>query len=149
MVHDNGQPSTIKKVMFSYYPDSTRPRNAGVQKRWQDRIKSDLDHYNIRNWRRETLDRDKWRSTINRAAHVKPPVPNILDIVQQFKQRSTARKAASTAPPPPKVVELIPRNVKSTYTCPQCKKEFKPQGITKHARSCAKQWCKTNGIHVD
>jgi hypothetical protein len=58
MVDGNGEYSTVKKVMFSYYPDSTRPRNSGVHKRWQDRIKDDLDRYNIRNWRRETLDRN-------------------------------------------------------------------------------------------
>jgi hypothetical protein len=53
---------------------------------------------------------------------------------------STNRSSSS------KVTEILPRNPSGGYSCPQCKKEFKPQGITNHVKSCAKEWCKKNGI---
>ncbi len=50
---------------------------------------------------------------------------------------------------PFKVTDILPRNPSGGYGCPQCKKEFKPQGITNHVKSCAKEWCKKNGIFTN
>ncbi len=146
MMNEDDKPALIKKIMFSFYGDSKRPRNVGTCKKWEDRIKDDLDNLNIRNWRRATLDRDTWRKTINQYTLAKPPAPDILDIIQQVKQRTVQRRTAALNPPPPKVTEFIPRNNNKTYTCPNCKKEFKPQGITNHVKSCAKIWCQKNGV---
>ena len=146
MIDEDSEPLLIKKIMFSFYGDSKRPRNVGIFKRWEDRIKEDLDILKIHNWRRATLDCDSWRKTINQYTLVKPPAPDILDIVQQVKQRAVQRRTAALLPPPPKATEVIPRNNNKTYTCPNCKKEFKPQGVTKHVKSCAMKWCRKNGI---
>ena len=146
MMDTDGEPSLVKKIMFSFYGDSKRPRYAGTCKKWEDKIKEDLDSVKIHNWRRATLDRDTWRKTINQHTLVKPPAPDILDIIQQVKQRAVQRRTAALLPPPPKVTEVIPQNNNKTYTCPNCKNEFKPEGVTKHVKSCAKKWCQTNGI---
>ena len=53
----------VKKVMFSYFSKCKCPWNAGVRKRWHDKIHNDLEHSQVRNWRRDTLDRNKWRDT--------------------------------------------------------------------------------------
>ena len=146
MIDENNEPSLIKKVMFSWYGESKRPRNAGMYKKWEDRIMEDLEKLNVRNWRRATLNRDTWRATINQHTVVKPPAHDIHDIIQQIKQRAVQRRTAALAPPPPKVTQLIPRSNNKTYICPNCKKELKPQGITNHVKSCAKKWCQQNGV---
>ena len=145
----DGVPSLVKKTMFSYYPDSKRPRHAGVRKRWQDTIIDDLEKYGIHNWRRETPDRDTWRAKINQHTRTRSPASNILDIIRQAKQRAQQRRVAAFLHPAPKVIELIPKNNDRTHTCPNCKRKFQSQGITKHAKSCAKKWCMQNGISSD
>jgi hypothetical protein len=50
---------------------------------------------------------------------------------------------------PPKVSNILPRNSCGNYICPGCKKQYKPQGITNHVKSCDKEWCKKNGINVN
>jgi hypothetical protein len=70
-VGDDG-PRLVKKTMFSYVPDSRRPRNAGVRKRWEDKIMDDIGKCHISNWRRDTLNKDQWRALINKHVHVKP-----------------------------------------------------------------------------
>ena len=146
MVNNDGTPSIVKKVMFSYYPGSKRPRHAGVRKRWQDTVCDDLTKCRIRNWRKQTMNRDTWRALINEHTQVRPPATNLPCIVKHVKQRAQGRRAAALLPLSPRVTELIPKNHDNSYTCPNCKRNFKPQGITKHAKSCAKQWCFQNGV---
>ena len=146
MVKNDGTPSIVKKAMFSYYPGSKRPRHAGVRKRWRDTIMDDLAKCKIRNWRKQTMDRDTWRATINQHTQVRPPATNLLGIVQQVKQRAQDKRAAALLPLSPRITELIPKNQDNSYTCPNCTRLFKPQGITKHVKSCAKQWCSQNGF---
>jgi hypothetical protein len=67
-VGDEG-PRLVKKTMFSYFPDSRRPRNAGIHKRWEDKIMDDIGKCNISNWRRGTLNKDQWRALINRQVY--------------------------------------------------------------------------------
>ncbi|CAF2101238.1 unnamed protein product [Rotaria magnacalcarata] len=104
---DDNKLSMAKKVVFSYFPRANKPRNMGTQKRWQDKITEDLEKFNIRNWRRETLDKDKWRETINRFSHSNNPSSNISEAVQQYKQKADKRRVASNVPPPPKVTEVL------------------------------------------
>ncbi|CAF4721856.1 unnamed protein product [Rotaria socialis] len=150
---EDNEPSMVKKVAFSYFPRANKPRNMGTRKRWQDKITEDLEKFNIRNWRRETLDKDKWRETINRFAHSNDPSSNISEVVQQYKQKSDKRRVASNVPPPPKVTEVLTKqglkNNDGTYTCPNSKcprRIFKAQGITRHVNTCAPEWCKKHKI---
>ena len=146
MNNPDGSSSLVKKTMFSFYPESKRPLHSGVRKRWQDTITDDLAQVDIKNWRRQTMDRKNWRASINKKTQVQPPAANLAEIVKQFKQRADDRRATAALPPPPRVVELLRKNTDRTYTCPRCNVGFMPQGITKHVKSCAKQWCKLNRI---
>jgi lipopolysaccharide biosynthesis regulator YciM len=98
-----------------------------------------------------TLDRKKWRETINKNVHVKPASANIKDIVYQYEKQSAQRRkkdlASLTSSIKRKVTEILVKENKQ-YKCPGCKLKFKPQGITNHVKSCvaAKVWCKRNRI---
>ena len=72
MENEDWEASMAKKMMFSYLPDEKRPSNAGIRKRWEAKIMDDLAKFDIRNWRRETHDRDKWREIINRRVQSHP-----------------------------------------------------------------------------
>ena len=116
-------------------------------------LTEDLEKLNIRNWRRETLDKDKWRGTINRFVHSNDPSSNIPEVVQQYKQKADKRRAASNVPLPPKITEVLIKkglkNTDGTYTCPNSKctrRTFKSQGITRHVKACAPEWCKKHKI---
>jgi hypothetical protein len=147
----DGSPSLIKKTMFSYFHDEKRPSNIGRCKRWEDKILKDINELQIQNWRRLTLDRKKWRETINKDVHVKPASANVKDIVYQYKKQSAQRRktdlASLTGSIKRKVTEILVKENKQ-YKCPGCKLKFKPQGITNHVKSCvaAKVWCKRNRI---
>ncbi|CAF4499732.1 unnamed protein product [Rotaria sp. Silwood2] len=136
----------VNRKFRSSVEDVRRPRNSCVRKRWEDKILDDLDQCQIRNWRKVTLDRDKWRETINKNAQVKPPSTSITETVQHFKQRAQDRRTLARNGSPRKVTEILTRTVNNNYNCPRCKKSYRPQGITNHVRSCAMEWCKQNGI---
>ncbi len=144
----NNEPSIVKKAMFSYFPGCKRPRNAGVRKKWQDKILNDLEQSQIRNWRKETLDRNKWRDTINKNTQVKPLSTMITEIVEQVKQSTRDRRRTDGNGPPRKVTQVLVRTANKDYSCPKCNKSYKPQGITNHVRYCATEWCKQNGIQL-
>jgi hypothetical protein len=42
MQSEENEPSMAKKAMFSYFPQSVKPRNVGNRKRWQDKISEDV-----------------------------------------------------------------------------------------------------------
>jgi hypothetical protein len=140
--------------MFSYFPDSKRPRNAGARKRWEDKVMDDLGKCHISNWRRDTLNKDLWRALINKHVHVKPVHWNIKSIIHDYKGRAEKRRADHLATANDKmaraahvkVTSVLVKNQHNEYTCPKCRKSFKPQGITNHVKSCAEDWCKKNGI---
>ncbi|CAF0997471.1 unnamed protein product [Adineta steineri] len=50
-----------------------------------------------------------------------------------------------------RIIDRLMKNPDGEYNCPnaQCGKTFKPQGITPHVKSCAKEWLKQNGFSVD
>ena len=86
---------------------------------------------------------------IDLGTHYRPASSNIINVVQQLKQQAQVRRQAMATKVTciqRKVVEVIPRNVNGTYTCPACNKMFKPQGITKHVKSCSRTWCQQNNI---
>ena len=121
MNNPDGGPSLVKKTMFSFYPESKWPLHSGVRKRWQDMITDDLAQADIKNWRRQTTDRNNWGALINKKTQVQPPAANIAETVKLFKQRADDRRATAALPPPPRVVEHLSKNA-----------DFMPQGITKH-----------------
>jgi len=95
--------------------------------------------------RRDTLLRDKWREMINKPVQVKPIHNNIKNIVQEYKDMAVKRRIGVHQI---KVTEALKRNQNNTYTCPNCTKSFKPQGVTNHVRTCAKEWCIQNEIRM-
>ncbi len=141
MNKEDNEPSSVRKIMFSYYPNVKRPRNSGIKKRWEDKIEDDLNKCQIYNWRRDILVRDKWRELINKSVQVKPVHSNIKNIVQEYKNIAAKRRMGG---PQIKVTEALQRNQNNTYTCPKCAKTFKSQEITNHIRTCAKDWCIQN-----
>lgn len=123
----------------------------GRFKRWEDNILKDINILQIYNWRRLVHDRKKWREIINKDVYVKPVAANVKDIVYQYKYQAVQRRriglAAFNGTIQRKVTEvLIKQN--NRYTCPGCKLNFKPQGITNHVKSCAgaRIWCINNKI---
>ena len=87
-------PSIVKKAMFSYYPLEKRPRNAGKRKNWEDKILDDVTKYGIRNWRRESMNRNQGRISITKKAYTRPPTTtDILNTVQLFKHRANLRRS--------------------------------------------------------
>jgi hypothetical protein len=147
----DGSPSLIKKSMFSYFHNEKRPNNMGRFKRWEDKILKDIEDLQIYNWRRLTHDRTKWRELINKNVFTKPVASNIKDIVYEYKQKAAQRRrigfAAFNGSVKYKVTEVLVKQ-NNRFTCPGCKFNYKPQGITNHVRSCvdAKAWCIQNKI---
>ncbi|CAF5094844.1 unnamed protein product, partial [Rotaria sp. Silwood1] len=80
--------------MFSYYPHTKRPRNHGIRKRWEDKISEDMGKFEIRNWRRQTLDRKQWRQLINKHTQYQPVSLDVTTVVQQLKQQAQIRRQA-------------------------------------------------------
>ena len=150
MDNDKGEPSLVKKIMFSYFPNDKRPSNVGIRKRWEAKLMEDLVIFDIRNWRRDTLDRDKWRELINKHVWSRPTDRNMKEIIHRYKANSERRRTEEMAEArgagPRKVTEVLAKNTVGSYTCPKCRKLFKPQGITGHVKSCATNWCKRNNI---
>ncbi|CAF2121924.1 unnamed protein product [Rotaria magnacalcarata] len=152
---DDAEPRSVKKTMFSYFPDSKRPRNGGVRKRWEDKIMDDIGKFHIKNWRRDILNKDQWRALINKDVHMRPIHSNIKGIVHEYKDRAQKRRAnvvvtvngEMTVKTRVKVTEVLAKNQHNDYACPKCHRTFKPQGITNHVKSCAKEWCQKNGIN--
>ena len=60
MENNQGEVSLSRKVMFSYFPNEKRPGNVRIRKRWEVKITNDLEKCNVKNWKRETKDRDLW-----------------------------------------------------------------------------------------
>jgi hypothetical protein len=47
-----------------------------------------------------------------------------------------------------KVTEILVKDLRNLYTCPNCNKQVKPQGITGHVKACAKEWRKKKKIKL-
>ncbi|CAF1475500.1 unnamed protein product [Didymodactylos carnosus] len=141
------KPKLLKKVMFSYFPDARRPQNAGVRKRWEDKIADDIAKFGIKNWRRETMDKDKWRQIINKYVQIKPVHSNIQKLVHEYKELANRRRAEElarssqdnttstvTSQTPPMSTGVV------TNICPNCGQVCKNQrGVKIHRRTCDKK----------
>ena len=142
--------SLVKKIMFSCFPDIKRPGNVGIRKRWEDKIMEDLSVFNIKNWRRDTKNRDTWREMINKDVKTTAVTHSVKETLRKYKEEAAKRRSdevkTSHGRLPRKVTEVIKKETNNNYKCPNCHKHFKPQGITGHVRSCAKDWCRKNNI---
>jgi len=47
-----------------------------------------------------------------------------------------------------KVTEILVKDSHNYYTCPNCNKQFKLQGIIGHVKACAKEWCKKKKVKL-
>jgi hypothetical protein len=152
MLNTDHKPSVVKKITFSYFSIEKRPRNNGIRKRWEDKIQNDIETLKIKNWRKQTLDRDVWRDLINQNAQTRPVHQNIKEIIYDLKRRAVKRRgkelAAFHGVVQQKATEVLTKNNNNQYKCPGCGKYFKPQGITNHVKAChkAKDWCTKNKI---
>ncbi|CAF2924283.1 unnamed protein product [Rotaria sp. Silwood2] len=150
MEYDDNRVSLMKKSMFSYFSGSKRPGNVGIRKRWEDKIIEDLEKFGIKNWRKDTRLRDKWRQLINQNVGINPAHVDIKNILLDYKKRTQKRRSQESAAKrgiiQRKVAEILNKDNNNYYTCPKCGSRFKPQGITGHVKSCAKLWCKKHKI---
>ncbi|CAM2721164.1 unnamed protein product [Rotaria socialis] len=136
MMNSDNEPSVVKKITFSYFPEEKRPGNNGIRKRWEDKVKEDTEHCQIKNWRKYSLNRDHWRELINKNVQNRPVHQKIKEIIYEYKQRAVNRRndglAASHRVTKIKVTEILVKNTNNHYVCPGCGIQFKPQGITNH-----------------
>ncbi|CAF3911944.1 unnamed protein product [Rotaria magnacalcarata] len=152
MMNSDNEPSVVKKITFSYFPEEKRPGNNGIRKRWEDKVKEDIEHCQIKNWRKDSLNRDHWRELINKNVQNRPVHQNIKEIIYEYKRRAVNGinydLAASHGVTKIKVTEVLVKNTNNHYVCPGCGIQFKPQGITNHVKACvnAQVWCKSNKI---
>ena len=92
MNNDQNSPMLTKKTLFASFKDAKRPPH-GIKLRWKDKIMKDITISNIKNWRRESLDKDKWRKTINRDVKYNTIQTHATRIVREYKERAANRRA--------------------------------------------------------
>ncbi|CAF4436865.1 unnamed protein product [Rotaria sp. Silwood2] len=81
-----------KKVLFSSFDDAKRPPH-GVKLRWKDKIAKDLTLCEIKNWRREVQDKEKWRKTINKEVKSTTARSDAAHVIHEHKERAKKRRA--------------------------------------------------------
>jgi hypothetical protein len=92
MNNDQNSPMLTKKTPFASFKDVKRPPH-GVKLRRKDKVMRDINASNIKNWRRETQDRDKWRKTINHGVTYNIVHTDATRIVREYKERAANRRA--------------------------------------------------------
>lgn len=138
MIKDNNEPMLPKKLLFSYFPNTRRPQHHGIRKRYEDKIKSDLEQSNITNWRRDTMDRNKWRQIINRPVQVLTTSSSIKQTVHNYRQRALRRRAKETTQST-QPATLAPPPTRKSNECPNCNRICKNElGVKIHRRTCDK-----------
>ena len=90
MHNDQDSPMLTKNTLFASFKDAKRP-SRDVKLRWRDKIMRDINTSNIKNWRRETQDRDKWRKTINHGVTYNVVHTNTTRVIREHKERATNR----------------------------------------------------------
>lgn len=134
MLNADNEPSVVKKMTFSYFHGVKHPRSMGVRNRWEDKVLDDIEHLEIRNWRRQTMDRKQWKHLINKKCHSTAVNENIKGIIFKYRKRADERRAGVGTK---KSTEILTKGMDNQYRCPECKRKFKPQVITNHVKSCA------------
>lgn len=92
MNNDQNCPMLTKKTIFASFKDVKRPPH-GIKLRWRDKIMKDITASNIKNWRRETHDKDKWRKAINRDVTYSTVHTDVTRTVREHKERAANRRA--------------------------------------------------------
>lgn len=224
MSDEDDHPMLTKKVLFSTFPDAKRPPH-GVKLRWRDKISRDLTTCEIKNWRREVLNKEQWRKTINQEVKSTTIRFDAVQIIREHKERAMKRridegsihpnktknkpltittnddatcskclrtfknkrglqihgrsclqKQQQQQPAPTddsrnsiiqkrtkqtttdqnttsqktKIIDILTKTTKNHYICPNknCRKILKPQGATRHVKSCAQSWLREQGVHI-
>jgi hypothetical protein len=49
--------------IYKWKPLASRPKGR-LKNRWEDDVRTDLEKMRIKNWRRNVLDRDSWRTIV-------------------------------------------------------------------------------------
>lgn len=140
----SGLPRLPKKALYASFREGKRPPH-GVKLRWRDKISTDLSTTNIRNWRREVYERDKWRKTINHDVKQKAVQSNVAHVVRQHKERAEKRREeekasltrtttdASVSPP-------LLTAANNQISCDMCGKLCKgSRGLKIHQHSCRRK----------
>ncbi|CAM4847782.1 unnamed protein product [Rotaria magnacalcarata] len=120
-----------KKILFASFKDVKRPPH-GTKLRWKDKVMKDITVVNIKNWRRETYDKDTWRKTINRGVAYGIVHTDATRVVREHKERAAERRAQE---------ELMNHTPKKTttddITCKQCGRICKNiKGLKIHHHTC-------------
>ncbi|CAF3565234.1 unnamed protein product [Rotaria sp. Silwood1] len=140
MDNDQNCPMLTKKTLFASFKDTRRPPH-GIKLRWKDKIMKDINISNIKNWRRETHDKDKWRKTINRGVTYSIIHTDVTRIVREHKERAANRRAReellhhiqqnTTSDP------NLPASTFDDDTCTQCGRICKNRkGLKIHQHTC-------------
>ena len=96
MNNDQNSPMLTKKTLFVSFKDEKRPPY-GVNLRWRDKIMKDINVSNIKNWRRETQDKNKWRKTINHGVTCSIVHTDTTSIVREHKEKAMNPRARETS----------------------------------------------------
>ena len=88
----------------------------------------DMDRLGIRNWRRDTRDREKWRGLINRHVTNGLVQKNIKEIIHGYKinadNRSAEEAAIACGVGPRRVTEVLMKNTNGFYACPKMSEDI-------------------------
>ena len=144
MNNDQNSPMLTKKTLFASFKDVKRPPH-GVKLRWRDKIMKDINVSNIKNWRRETQDKDKWRKIINYGVTYNIVHTDITRIVREHKEKAIHRRVRETPSHQIKqnTTRPVPNNMAPTNDdakCTQCGKICKNRkGLKIHQYTCVKK----------
>jgi uncharacterized protein with PIN domain len=101
-------------------------------------------NFGNKNLRRDTRNRNKWKQLINQQLQVTCVQSNIKNIVMTYKVQADKTRSQESKVKrgmvQEKVTEILIKDSHNYYTCPNCNRLFKPQGITGHVKSCARDW---------
>jgi hypothetical protein len=143
MNNDQNYPMLTKKILFASFKDVKRPPH-GVKLRWKDKIMRDINASNIKNWRRETQDRDKWRKAINHGVTYNIVQTDATRIVREYKERAANRRAREELSHQIKqntIYDSSPLDsTTDDVTCAQCGRVCKNnRGLKIHQHACVKK----------
>jgi hypothetical protein len=123
-----------KKTLFASLKDTKRPPN-GTKLRWRDKIMKDITVSNIKNWRRETLDKERWLKTINRDVTNSTVHLDTKRIVREHKERAANRRAQELAD---QTKQNLLTSTTNDATCTKCGRICKnKKGLKIHQHTCA------------
>ena len=136
MNNEQGYPLLPKKTLFASFKDMKRPPH-GIKLRWRDKISKDITTSAIKNWRRETRDKNKWRKSINHDIRCTKVHTDITRIVREHKERAANRRAEQN------ITKSLANNsvpIIDAATYVQCRRICKnDRGLKIDQRTCGKK----------